>query len=252
MDKMLRLHCSYPKEGSGYWLKDMVDLHFSFKRASFDTFCTQSIVWSSAGSMHAGRIHAITPTVVNAFWKSSAACLLQVQHSQFACGKVSSRRGEPAWRACLSSAAGGLVYFKMAWWVSHSRASYHQLSKSTAVLRLLWSDWVEKWVSVWGEISGRVWETYFLSRFGHKRRIAGILITEIKAALTCLWFPIGAHIWFLGCNSYCFMLYALGCGFIRCGEAEKATSHIRFNELLCGRYGVNFKVFVLYVTFYMC
>lgn len=97
---------------------------------------------------------------------------------------------QPAWRACLSSAAGGLGYFKMPWWVSLHEASYHQLSKSSALLRLLWPDGVEKWVSVWGEISGWLWETYFLSHFGHKQHIAGILITQSKAASTGLWFSV--------------------------------------------------------------
>lgn len=38
-------------------------------------------------------------------------------------------RLQPAWRACLSSAAAGLGYFKMPWWVSLHEASYHQHSR---------------------------------------------------------------------------------------------------------------------------
>lgn len=52
-----------------------------------------------------------------------------------------------------------------------SQASCHQPSKSTAVLRLLWWDGEEKWVSVWGEISCGALETCFLCHLGHIQHV---------------------------------------------------------------------------------
>lgn len=97
-------------------------------------------------------MHTIAPTVI---WNHPQHAYSKVV-GQSAHGTASLHVGtSPASVASLmSSAAGGLGYFKMLWWVSLHEASYHQLSKSAVVLRLLWSDGVEKRVSVWGEILG--------------------------------------------------------------------------------------------------
>lgn len=125
-------------------------------------------------------------------WKAYGVSFLVSQHTrQSVC---LWDRLQPAWRACLSSAAAGLGYFNMPWWVSPHEASYHQHSKGSALFMLLWPVGVEKWVSVWGEISGWLWETYFLSPFGQKWHMTGILIRQLQTALTGLPYASGVFI----------------------------------------------------------
>lgn len=77
------------------------------------------------------------------------------------CGKVSSRRGEPACRQ-LQAVLG---YFEMPPVGVTSQASYHQLSKRAAVLRLLWfrrGGEMSECVCVGRDFRLSMGETYFL------------------------------------------------------------------------------------------
>lgn len=76
-----------------------------------------------------------------------------------------------------------------------SQASCHQPSKSTAVLRLLWWDGEEKWVSVWGEISCGALETCFLCHLGHIQHV-------LDSNYTCIHSPFMVIFNFWWCNIF--------------------------------------------------